>query len=56
LKTVSYLLISYNKNNKELKEYLNIDEIIFQDLNNLKKSIQFFNPNIKDFELSMFIK
>jgi amidophosphoribosyltransferase len=49
-------LISYNKNNKELKEYLNVDEIIFQDLENLKKSIQFFNPNIKDFEISMFIK
>ena len=49
-------LISYSKNNKELKEYLNVDEIIFQDLENLKKSIQFFNPNIKDFELSMFIK
>ena len=49
-------LISYNKNNQELKEYLNIDGIIFQDLDDLKKSIQYFNPRITDFELSIFIK
>jgi amidophosphoribosyltransferase len=49
-------LISYNKNNKELKEYLNIDDIIFQDLDDIKKSIQYFNPRITDFELSIFIK
>ena len=49
-------LISYNKNNQELKEYLNIDGIIFQDLDDIKKSIQYFNPRITDFELSIFIK
>ena len=49
-------LISYNKDNKELKKYLNIDGIIFQDLEDLKKSIQYFNPKIIDFELSIFIK
>ena len=49
-------LISYNKNNKQLIEYLNIDDIVFQDLDDLKKSINYFNPKITDFELSIFIK
>ena len=45
-------LISYNHPN--IKEYLQVEDIIFQDLDDLKKSIQFFNPNITDFELSIY--
>ena len=37
-----------------VKEYLQVEDIIFQDLDDLKKSIQFFNPNITDFELSIY--
>lgn len=45
-------LISYNQPN--IKEYLQVEDIIFQDLDDLKKSIQFFNPNITEFELSIY--
>ena len=34
-------LICFSKNNQDLEEYLGIDKIIFQDLNDLKKSIQY---------------
>ena len=47
-------LISYNKTNNILEKYLGIDKIIFLDLEDLKKSIQHFNPKIKDFELSIY--
>ena len=47
-------LICFSKNNKDLEEYLGINKIIFQDLNDLKKSIQYYNRNIKDFETSVF--
>ena len=47
-------LICTSKNNIELENYLGIDKIIFQDLNDLKKSIQYFNKNITQFETSIF--
>tara|TARA_B100000900_G_scaffold415981_1_gene448277 strand:- start:2123 stop:3499 length:1377 start_codon:yes stop_codon:yes gene_type:complete len=47
-------LISYNKTNNVLEKYLGIDKIIFLDLPDLKKSIQYFNPKIKDLELSIY--
>ena len=37
-----------------IKKYLDVNEVIFQDLDDLKKSIQYFNPKIKDFELSIY--
>jgi amidophosphoribosyltransferase len=46
-------LISYKKKNM-IKKYLDVNEVIFQDLDDLKKSIQYFNPKIKDFELSIY--
>jgi len=47
-------LICFSKNNQDLEEYLGIDKIIFQDLNDLKKSIQYYNRTIEDFETSVF--
>tara|TARA_Y100000022_G_C13042721_1_gene280754 strand:- start:210 stop:602 length:393 start_codon:yes stop_codon:yes gene_type:complete len=47
-------LICEQKNDKELMEYFGVDNIIFQDIDDLKKSIQFFNKNITNFELSVF--
>lgn len=45
-------LISYNT--KCIEKELNVEKVIFMDLQDLKKSIQYFNPNINDFELSIY--
>jgi amidophosphoribosyltransferase len=47
-------LISYHKTPEEIARYYQIDKVIFQDLKDLTKSIQFFNNTIKNFELSIF--
>jgi amidophosphoribosyltransferase len=47
-------LISYNKKNNILEKYLEIDKIIFLDLEDLKQSIQYFNPKITEYELSIY--
>ena len=47
-------LLLNNKSINEIKKDLNINELIFQDLDDLKKSIQYFNPKITDFELSIY--
>ena len=44
------------ENKGELIEELNVKNIFFQDINDLQKSIQFFNSGIKDFEISVFLK
>ena len=47
-------LLCYGKNKEQLIEELNVKDIFFQDINDLKKSIQIFNPQICDFEISVF--
>ena len=47
-------LLLNNKSIDEIKKDLDINELIFQDLEDLKKSIQYFNPKITDFELSIY--
>jgi amidophosphoribosyltransferase len=47
-------LIAYNKNNKEISKILNIDTIIYQTIDDLKKSFTDINNNVLDFELSVF--
>ena len=47
-----YDLISYNT--LCIEKELNVEKVIFMDLQDLKKSIQYFNPNITDFELSIY--
>ena len=39
---------------KDLLEYLNIDSIVFQDINDLVKAVTELNINIKEFDLSIF--
>ena len=46
-------LICYNKN---IKEILDVEDIIFQNLDDLKESIKYYNSDIKDFEDSIFMK
>jgi len=40
----------------EIKKIYKIDELIFQDIQDLKKSIQYFNSRITNFETSIFEK
>lgn len=44
-------LICYNS---DINKELDVEYVLFQDIEDLKKSIQFFNPNIKEFEDSIF--
>ena len=46
-------LICYNKN---IKEIFDVEDIIFQNLDDLKSSVKYFNSDIKDFEDSIFMK
>ena len=47
-------LLSYNRNLKEMKKFLNVDFLIFQNYIDLKKSITDFNKNILEFEDCVF--
>ena len=47
-------LISFSKSNKELEEILGVEKVVFQNLKDLKWSIQYYNSNITDFEMSIF--
>ena len=49
-------LLCNGKNKEKLIEELNIKDIFFQDINDLQTSIQIFNPEIKSFEMSVFLK
>jgi len=47
-------LLCYNMNNEEIEKKLEINKIIFQNMSDLKRSIQFLNSSIVDFETSIF--
>ena len=47
-------LISYQKNINEIEKYLQIDKLIYQSIDDLRKSIQYFNPSLTNYELSIF--
>ena len=47
-------LIAHKKSIKQIKQYIGADELIYQDLDDLKRSAQIGNPNIKNFEDSVF--
>ncbi len=47
-------LIANNKTIAEIELLLNIDKLIYQSIEDLCKSIQFFNPTLHNFELSIF--
>ena len=47
-------LIAHKKSIKQIKQYIVSDELIYQDLDDLKRSSKICNPNIKNFEDSVF--
>ena len=47
-------LIAYNKNINDIEKSLNVDKIIYQNIDDLKKSITNINDKINNFELSIF--
>lgn len=47
-------LLCFNYKKEEIEESYKIDKIIFQDIHDLKKSISDLNPNIINFENSIF--
>ena len=47
-------LIAYNRSNEEIAEKLGADKVIYLDIEDLKNSLLTINPNISNFELSVF--
>lgn len=47
-------LIAYNKTNKEISDAIGADGVVFQDLQELEKTVKALNPNIERFEDSCF--
>ena len=47
-------LIANNKSISEIRKYIGADELIYQNLDDLKRSAYTGNPNIKNFEDSVF--
>ena len=47
-------LIAHNKSVSQIKQYIGADELIYQDLADLKRAAQIGNPDIEEFEDSVF--
>jgi amidophosphoribosyltransferase len=47
-------LVAHGKTIDEIKKFIKVDELIYQDLEDLKRSAQIGNPSIKNFEDSVF--
>ena len=47
-------LVSYNRNEEEIRKEIGVDHLIYNDLEEIKKIIKSYNPFIYDFETSMF--
>jgi len=47
-------LVAHGKTIDEIKKFIKVDELIYQDLEDLKRSAQIGNPAIKNFEDSVF--
>lgn len=47
-------LIAYNKTVEEINDCIGSDKLIFQDIDDLKAGIKKQNPNVDDFECSVF--
>ena len=48
------LLIARGKGDADIAKELGADAVIYQDIDDLKKSVTDYNPEIKDFEMSVF--
>ncbi len=47
-------LIAYGRSEEEMCELIGADKLIFQDLDDLKKAVLSLNPEIEDFDCSVF--
>ncbi|WP_067521106.1 amidophosphoribosyltransferase [Endozoicomonas ascidiicola] len=47
-------LIAYNRTIEEISQQIGADKLIFQELDELKKSVAALNPEIEDFDCSVF--
>ncbi|MDG6473169.1 amidophosphoribosyltransferase [Glaesserella parasuis] len=47
-------LVAYNRSVEQVAEMIGVDRLIFQDLSALFKSVQLENPNIHNFDASVF--
>lgn len=47
-------LIAHNRTETEIAQYLGADRLFYQDIEDLKAAISIKNPNISDFETSIF--
>lgn len=47
-------LIAYNRSDEEVREYIQADALIYQDIEDLEAAIRELQPNIKQFESSCF--
>lgn len=47
-------LVAYHRNPSQISEALGADLVIYQTLPDLIKSVQQFNPDLKDFDCSVF--
>ena len=47
-------LVAHKRSVKEIKEYIKADELIYQNLEDLKQSASIGNPKITEFEDSVF--
>lgn len=50
----SHELIAYGRSNDEVCRMIGADGLIYQDLEDLEKAVRTENPNLKDFETSVF--
>ena len=47
-------LVAYNRTEKEIEEYIGVDKLYYLDLDIFCESLRELNPNLKDFETSVF--
>ena len=48
-------LISYKRNEEEIRKELQVDYLIYNNLDKIITNLKQMNNNIKDFEISMFL-
>lgn len=47
-------LLAYNRNEKEINQWIGADDVIYQDLDDLTKLLNELNPELKHFDTSVF--
>ena len=47
-------LVAHNRSKEEIRDFIGADELIYQDLEDLIEAVKYGNPNIEEFECSVF--